>query len=665
MPYVNFGKKDEPGFELTESLDLLAVRTHSHRSVRGVGPVPASTEAEVADGNLVASFENAGVEVYQVPTTARSLDERKRVLRDDPDVRFAGSVLINPQTSEPVLYTENVYIRCREDLEDDDCEALIRQAGLTVKDKLGFATHAYYAAAPEGTGQQVFDIAQTLLQREDVIYCHPELIQQWGRKQIASQQWHLKPTTIGGISINSAHAHVEAAHTYTLGAGVTIAVIDDGVDIDHTEFLSTGKIVAPRDTTQGINNPRPKTFGDNHGTACAGVACADGSNGASGVAPQAKLMPIRLVSGLGSVQEAQAFAWAADNGADVISCSWGPQDGRWFNPNDPLHNRFTPLPASAKDAIDYAIRNGRSGKGCVICWAAGNGRESVDNDGYASYEKVIAVAACNDRSKRSVYSDFGQAIWCSFPSNDFGHAPFDHLSPLTSGIWTTDRGGQFGYNPGQSQLGSTDGNYANDFGGTSSACPGAAGVAALVLAVNSNLRWNEVKDILKRSCDRIDPQGGQYDANGHSLFYGYGRVNAENAVKLAKQAITPLVVVNKLLNQPIPDLRRAEATLDVTETQPVEKVSAHVKLVHTYIGDLIITLIPPATSGMPEVVLHNRAGGSRDNIDLLYDVSNTPALAAYSRKNCSGTWTVRVDDKANRDIGTLLQIGLHLFLPTV
>ena len=145
-------------------------------------------------------------------------------------------------------------------------------------------------------------------------------------------------------------------------------------------------------------------------------------------------------------------------------------------------------------------------RGAFICWAAGNGNESIDNDRYASYEKVIAVAACNDRSKRSVYSDFGESVWCSFPSNDFGHIPFDHPIPLTNGIWTTDRLGQFGYNPGQPEFGSPDGRYANDFGGTSSACPGTAGVVALMLSVNPELRWNEVKDILKRSCDRIDPQ---------------------------------------------------------------------------------------------------------------------------------------------------------------
>jgi subtilisin family serine protease len=166
------------------------------------------------------------------------------------------------------------------------------------------------------------------------------------RKQVFPQQWHLKATTVNNVAVN-AHVNVEAAHAITRGAGVTIAVIDDGVDIDHPEFGGGGKIVAPRDATLRTSDPRPQGNGDNHGTACAGVACANGVEGASGVAPLAKLMPIRLASGLGSIREAEAFRWVADNGADVISCSWGPADGEWWNPNDPQHTRFVPLPASS------------------------------------------------------------------------------------------------------------------------------------------------------------------------------------------------------------------------------------------------------------------------------------------------------------------------------
>ena len=157
-------------------------------------------------------------------------------------------------------------------------------------------------------------------------------------------------------------------------------------------------------------------------------------NGASGTAPEANLMPIRLRSGLGSMSEAKAFVWAADHGADVISCSWGPADGDWWKAEDPIHKHTTVLPDSTRLAIKYALTKGRKGLGCVIPFAAGNGNEDIANDGYCSNEGVIAVSACNDSGKRSVYSDFGKAIWVSFPSNDFEYEPFKHPAPGKPGI---------------------------------------------------------------------------------------------------------------------------------------------------------------------------------------------------------------------------------------
>ena len=489
MPQVNFGTKGEPAFNLELSKDLIAVRTRSGRSVRSVGEVRSPHEAEVSDGSLVVAFPEAGVEVYRVPIGGgrRSLDDRKRGLRASSDTRFAGGVLVDPKSGEPVLYTENIFIKFSDDTDLDDCRRVIRDAGLSIKEELDYATNAFFVGAVEGTGRDVFEIAQDLFKRKDVEYCHPELVRERAKKTIAPQQWHLKQAIVNGVSV-SAHANVEAAHQITRGEGITIAIIDDGVDIDHPEFASSGKIVAPRDVTAKSDDPRPKganSASEKHGTACAGVACADGNFGASGVAPKSRLMPIRLASGLGSQSEASAFKWAADHGADVISCSWGPNDGDWFDPSDPAHNQVVSLPASTRLAIEYAITNGRGGKGCVILFAAGNGNENVANDGYASNPKVMAIAACNDRSSRSVYSDFGAAVWCSFPSSDFGHVPFNHPVPLTSGIWTTDRVGSAGYNSGTVTKGDAAGNYTKTFGGTSSSAPGAAGVAVDQITVRA------------------------------------------------------------------------------------------------------------------------------------------------------------------------------------
>lgn len=658
---VKFGKKTDPASTLQRSEDLIAVRTRSTRSLTA-GPAPSASAAELAGGEVVLAFPEIGVEVYQVPIGIqdRSLDERKEALRMLPDVRFAGGVLVDEQSGEPVLYTENLFIKFVDTLDPEICRDVIRDAGLTIKQELEYATNAFFVAATEGIGTKVFGIALALLDRDDVEYCHPEIVRRRARRAIYPQQWHLKNTTVNGIAVN-ASANVEAAHQVTRGEGSVIAIIDDGVDVDHVEFSTPNKIVAPRDVTFGINDARPKDTGwpDDHGTACAGVACADGQSGASGVAPSARLMPIRLISGLGSQQEANAFKWAADNGADVISCSWGPPDGRWYDPDDPHHNIFVALPASTRLAIDYATTHGRNGKGCVVLFAAGNGNESVDNDGYASYERVITVAACNDRGKRSVYSDYGNAVWCAFPSNDVQHNAAGHPAPLTPGIWTTDRLGVAGYNNGNPQLGDKDGHFTNGFGGTSSACPGAAGVAALILAVNPDLKWHEVRDILAKSCDKIDVAGGGYDAQGRSKLYGFGRLNAETAVRLAQPQPRRSVSLNRTVYEPLPSLQTRAVSMIIGQTDVMETITVHVDIEHPRISDLVLILTPPSSAKVKAITLHDRECGTTKNLVRSYDLVNAPGLANLRGKNAKGAWKLTIESKGSQGEGTLRRFGIE------
>src|SRR5262249_29912618 len=101
MPKVYYGTKNEPGFELTQSDDLIAVRTRSKRSItKGTGPVPSPLAAEVDDGELVVAYPEAGVEVFRVPvkSSTRSLQDRKQALMASPDICFAGGVLVDPNT---------------------------------------------------------------------------------------------------------------------------------------------------------------------------------------------------------------------------------------------------------------------------------------------------------------------------------------------------------------------------------------------------------------------------------------------------------------------------------------------------------------------------------------------------------------------------------------
>ena len=666
MPVVNYGTSDEEGFDLVESRDLIAIRTRTHQSLRSKSTVADPVEEHLNGCELVMQFPEAGVEVYRVPKGEKkpAMQSRKRSLRQHEDVHFAGGVLIDKDAHEPVIYTENLFIKFVDELVETECERIIREANLVLKEKLGFAVNSYFVQATEGTGQRVFDLALELLARPEVQYCHPELIRPRTRKSIGSQQWHLGPITLDGLSVSN-HAHVLSAHGLTRGAAVTIAVIDDGIDIDHPEFSRPGKVVAPFDALSGSADPRPKDlypdYPDDHGTACAGVACASGIDGAIGVAPDARLMPIRLAANLGSMAEAKAFQWAADNGADVISCSWGPEDGPWYLPNDSIHDRVHRLPTSTRMAIDYALSNGRGGNGTSVLFAAGNGNESVENDGYASYEAVIAVAACNDRGTRCVYSDYGPSIWCCFPSSDFEFVEEQHPAPITPGIWTTDRSGSKGYNSGNIHAGDVNGNYTNSFGGTSSACPGVAGVVALVLSVNPGLTPPEIKDLLRQSCDRIDPEGGQYDADSHSESYGYGRINAHRAVEMAIPALLPRLEIIRDVYVTIPDRGAASVAIEVEDPGVIKSIDVLFDIEHSYVADLVVTLKPPRGAGS-RVVLHNREGTSGEGLSKLYRMQASPGLSHCVGKKCHGTWTLEVEDQAARDVGTIIRFGLLITL---
>jgi subtilisin family serine protease/subtilisin-like proprotein convertase family protein len=661
MYSFRYGGKAGKRHSLTISNEHVVVRTKNRSDLLTERPfeaAPVSAEARsiLSNFELATSFRDAGVEILQakVERGSKTLRDRARgILKDEPEIEFAGRVLLDSQANRPVVYTENFFVKFDSEQSESACRKIIKKYGLSIKRELEYARNAFFVAAPEGTGLQIFEIAEKLLIERSVELCHPELIREARKRAAFSQQWHLKKTSFNGHNIDQ-HASVEAVWSLSDGTGTIIAIIDDGVDIDHEEFRSSNKIIAPRDVTRRTNDPRPG-FGNNHGTACAGVACADGNFGASGVAPKARLIPIRLASDLGSQAEADAFVWAAQNGADVISCSWGPVDGDFTDPNDPLHNQVVPLPDSTRLAMEFAITHGRNGKGCVICFAAGNGNERVDNDGYASFEKVIAVAACNDTGKKALYSDFGNAVWCAFPSN--------HGAPsLTPGIWTTDRSGTSGYNPGGGLTrGDAAGNFTNSFGGTSSACPGVSGVAALVIARNPNLRWDEVKDIIKRSCDQIDSTNGQYDANGHSQHYGFGRVNAKKAVQLALPAQPSTVAIRTAMRDvAIKDLRTARLELPIADTGLLKSIKVTVDIEHTFIGDLVVSLKPPAAMSVAPIILHNREGGATDNLKKSYDKISTPGLAGLSEKSPQGTWTLVVEDKAREDTGKIRSFTLEM-----
>ncbi len=241
----------------------MAVRTHSRESVMIKDPASSAALSDEArqildEFEMWDRFPNAGVDVLWTPAKKSKgmVAEARAILKQEPDVRFAGRVLVDPDSDAPVLYTENLFVKFQDEVKPSAGRALLKQYGLKVKYKIDYTRNAYFVAAEEGTGFEIFDVAQKLLNEPAVELCHPELLRRRRSRVAFVQQWHLKRTAVNNRTIDQS-ANVEAAWALSQGEGVTIAIIDDGVDIDHEEFRSAGKIVAPRDVTPQEQRPAP------------------------------------------------------------------------------------------------------------------------------------------------------------------------------------------------------------------------------------------------------------------------------------------------------------------------------------------------------------------------------------------------------------------------
>ena len=340
-------------------------------------------------------------------------------------------------------------------------------------------------------------LANTLAEQEFVEYATPNFIEEMPWRSVPpppnssfSSQWHLQNVGQNGARPDADVNALKAWEITTGSPNVTICIIDSGIDSDHEAFSLPGKLAPGFDFVDVDVFPEPTS--SSHGTSCAGVAAAPwGGSRTIGIAPGCSIMPIRRAKLSEHKKMVRAFEWAVQNNADVISCSFGYDNRPWI------------LPDPVRDAMDSAVKHGRGGKGCVIIWAAGNGSESISTDEWASYKNTIAVGASTDFDTHSSYSDYGPELDVCAPS-----------SGGINSIVTTRIDG-----------------YTSNFGGTSSSAPLVAGIAGLLLSVNPNLKWNDVRDILRQSAVKIDRENGNYSLTGHSHLYGYGRVDAYKALQ--------------------------------------------------------------------------------------------------------------------------------------
>jgi subtilisin family serine protease len=361
-----------------------------------------------------------------------------------------------------------------------------------------------------------------------------------------NRQWYLHQTA---FSVPDATIDVEGAWEKTLGDNVKVAIIDDGFDLTHPDLVdrySTDRLDISQDPA---DNDPSGSGSDYHGTATAGVVAASWNGiDTAGICPHCTLLPVRLFSekANGNLQTtstaaATAFTWSVDHGASVVNNSWGPPDGSTLNPNAPV--TLWEQPQILADAIKYAVTHGRNNLGTVISWAAGNGNELATYDRFASDPRVIAVGAISSDGQHAYYSDFGPTVAIVTPSSGDGGQP---------GIYTSDPVGN---------LGSSNADYTPAFGGTSAAAAVFSGVAALVIAQYPNLTAAQIREAILLSAAQIDPVWGRY-IEGRSYHYGYGRIDAANALAFAATYTNSCTLHLELCGNAIDDNCDAIADVD-------------------------------------------------------------------------------------------------------
>ena len=356
-------------------------------------------------------------------------------------------------------------------------------------------------------------------------------------------QWHLDSANGRGS--------IHAAEAWEVTPGipeVVIAIFDTGTDTQHPDLVEN--IVGGLDAVTGDSNPHAqcsrafdgrdyargcpddRPFRESHGTSVSGLAAARGGNGrlGSGVCPQCGLFPVRYLgdgTGVRALDSAVAFRRVGEAGVSVINNSWGPNLTRYF-----------PLSRSEREAFEYLTREARNGLGVVVVFAAGNDHFlPADPNPYAAFPGVMTVSAATKRDDFACYSNYGNVISVAGPSKGCYWGE--------DAIATTDFSGFDGYSAGD---------FTSEFGGTSAASPIVAGVAGLVLSANPGLTAQQVRWIIESTADKIRANGNPwvetigidlnaelaYDEQGFSTGFGYGRVNAGQAVAAVAALDTPM-----------------------------------------------------------------------------------------------------------------------------
>ncbi|MBL1243158.1 MAG: S8 family serine peptidase [Sulfurimonas sp.] len=313
-----------------------------------------------------------------------------------------------------------------------------------------------------------------------------------------SMYWNNNFYVDNDIDENAHIHHKENIEQYT-GAGITIVVIDDGLDVTHEDLI--GAISDTWDLSTGSSNVEQNTVYDYHGTAVTGIIAArDNDLGLRGLACNSNIIFLKHKQNMSDSETIELLSKAESYNPDIISNSWGT-----YNVSD-----------SVKYKIQEMANNGRNGKGVIFVWAVGNNQRNIEGDESAIPE-VIAVGSTNKYNARAYYSNYGVELDVMAPGGN------DNL-----GVATLDVMGSLGI--GYNELNYILPTDTNTFNGTSASAPIVSAIVAILLEIDTNLTRVDVENIIRNSSDKI---GDVEYINGHNLYYGYGKVNLTKAIDLA------------------------------------------------------------------------------------------------------------------------------------
>jgi subtilisin family serine protease len=405
--------------------------------------------------------------------------------------------------------TDLVSLQFDPDVSEREIRFLLRKDDLELVGPLNFAPNAYEARL---TGRRPqLEAVQVLQERPWYRFIEPEFLEAITGRYTPSDpgfgsQWFHSNNGSGGGKVG-ADIRSENAWNVTRGAGIRIAVIDNGMQVDHPD-LKDGIIGGGYFVKDSQGYPRFRRWkpGDpgfpdvTHGTTCMGMAGArmDNEICGCGSAPEADLIAIACDydQTLSQTTLAKAIGYAAnpkqldinaspEDGAHVICCSLGPRRGSVWQ-----------MRSTLSMAIDGAAKNGRGGLGVPIFWAVTNLNANIKDDEVCSHAEVLAVS-------RSNFNDF------------HGNAGYGQKLEFLA--------------PGVDVYNIKSGSGCGGHTGCSFAAPLAAGVAALVLARHPTWTAARVRQRMQATCDKIgnvvyDPASGKHNN------YGFGRINAQRAV---------------------------------------------------------------------------------------------------------------------------------------